>query len=102
MFKGSEMESELGEAFGASEETGNFVAKAIVDDQMAEIKKKKMMLSDTSQVTGQGSGVSGNTNTPASAMSKKFAPDLFAVANKSQIEEDFKQAEALEKRLIED
>jgi hypothetical protein len=35
-------------------------------------------------------------------MSKKFAPDLFAVANKSQLEEDFKQAEALEKRLIED
>lgn len=72
VFKGSEMESELGEALGANEQTGNFVAKAIVEDKMEEIKKKKALLSDTSQVTGQ-SGVSNNTNaTPQSAMSKKF------------------------------
>jgi len=57
------------------------------------------MLADTSLVGN--SGISAQ-KTPTSAMNAKYAPDLFAMENKSELEKQMKDAEALEKRILED
>jgi len=57
------------------------------------------MLADTSLVGN--SGIS-TQKTPTSAMNAKYAPDLFAIENKSELEKQMKDAEALEKRILED